>query len=348
MISPETLKKQVDLASLSTMATPARARYFLAATTVEQALAGLELAATEQWPLLILGGGSNLVFCDDFQGLVLHMAIRGRRWTAVDEQGATLVLAAGENWHDAVLYAARAGYRGIENLALIPGTAGAAPVQNIGAYGMELADTLVSVKVWDRELQQERLLKPEDCQFGYRDSLFKQQPGRYLILEIRLRLSRRGEYRTGYGELAQWFGGVQPRSPLEVTEAVMALRRRKLPDPQQLPNAGSFFKNPVVSEAVWQGLRQEWPDMVAFPAEDEQVKLAAGWLIERCGWKGYKNQTVGVHHKQALVLVNHSGGTGKEVMALASRIREEVHGTFGVTLEVEPGIVPEHCGLPPL
>lgn len=348
MTSPETLQQQVDLGSLSTMATPARARYFLAATNLEQALAGLDLAAAEQWPLLILGGGSNLVFCDDFPGLVVHMVLRGRRWTAVDEQGATLVLAAGENWHESVLYAARAGYRGIENLALIPGTAGAAPVQNIGAYGMELADTLVSVKAWDREHHREVLLKREDCQFGYRESLFKQQPGRYLILEIRLRLSRHSDYRTSYGELSQWFGGVQPRSPLEVAEAVMALRRRKLPDPQQLPNAGSFFKNPVVTETIWNSLRQAWPDMVAFPAEDKSVKLAAGWLIERCGWKGYKNQTVGVHHKQALVLINHSGGTGGEVMALAARIREDVYRTFGVTLEVEPGVIPHTSGLPPL
>lgn len=346
--SPLSVREWVDLSACSTMATPARARYFLSVKGLDDALAGLAFADSEGVPLLVLGGGSNLVLCGDFPGLVLTMDLRGRRWTAVDDQGATLVLAAGENWHEAVLYAARAGYRGIENLALIPGSAGAAPVQNIGAYGVELSDTLVSVRAWDRQQQQETTLTGADCCFSYRDSIFKRSPDRYLILEIRLRLQRRGDYQVGYGELAQWFGDGQPDSPMAVAEAVMALRRRKLPDPQQLPNSGSFFKNPFVSEAHYQSLRQHWPDLVAFPGSADRVKLAAGWLIEKCGWKGFRNQTVGVHHRQALVLVNHSGGTGADVMALAARIRKDVLDTFGVVLEVEPGVVPRTFCLPPL
>lgn len=345
---PPSVQEWVDLSARSTMATAARARYFLSAASVEDALEGLAFADREQLPLLVLGGGSNLVLCGDFQGLVLHIDLRGRRWTAVDSEGATLVLAAGENWHDAVLYAARAGYQGIENLALIPGSAGAAPVQNIGAYGVELSDTLVSVRAWDRQQQLDVTIPATDCLFGYRDSLFKQQADRFLILEIRLRLQRRGDYRIGYGELSQWFGNVLPESPLEVAEAVMALRRRKLPDPQQLPNSGSFFKNPFVSEARYQTLLERWPDLVAFPGSADGVKLAAGWLIERCGWKGFRNATVGVHHRQALVLINHSGGSGADVLALAARIRKDVLDTFGVVLEVEPGIVPREFSLPPL
>lgn len=343
-------REWADLTGYSTMATTARGRYFFSPGTLGELLAALEFASDASLPLLVLGGGSNLVLCGDFPGVVVHMGLRGKRWSCVSEEGATLMLAAGENWHEAVLYAAGAGYRGIENLALIPGTAGAAPVQNIGAYGMELSDTLVSVRAWDREKSVEVVLSAADCLFSYRDSLFKRQPGRYLILEIGLRLSRQADYQLGYGELAGWFADRRPESPMAVAEAVMALRRRKLPDPGQLPNSGSFFKNPFVTEAHWQSLLKQWPDLIAFPGTGagKEIKLAAGWLIEQCGWKGYRNRTVGVHHRQALVLVNHSGGEGRDILELASRIREDVWQTFSVALEVEPGIVPEACALPPL
>lgn len=338
------LIENADLQAFSTMATPATARYLVSARSPGDALMALSRAGAKSVPVQVVGGGSNLVFCGDFPGLVLHMALKGRHWESIDGDQATLVLAAGENWHQAVLYAARAGYRGIENLALIPGTAGAAPVQNIGAYGVELSDVLVSVMVWDRQTGRQVVLEGSECRFAYRDSLFKQDPDRYLILEIRLRLSRTREFALGYGELARWFQEKIPESPLEVAEAVMAVRRRKLPDPEQLPNAGSFFKNPVVTRAHWQTLKEQWPDMVSYPVEDG-VKLAAGWLIDQCGWKGYRNRTVGVHHQQALVLVNHSGGTGSDILELARRIRDDVQARFGVTLEMEPGVVPASFGL---
>ncbi|SET67492.1 UDP-N-acetylmuramate dehydrogenase [Marinobacter segnicrescens] len=341
---PRHLIENADLQSLSTMATPATAHYLVNAETPEDACTALSWASWEGLQVQVVGGGSNLIFCDDFPGLVLHMALRGKRWEAVNGDEATLVLAAGENWHQAVLYAAGAGYRGIENLALIPGTAGAAPVQNIGAYGVELSDSFVSLLAWDRQTGEPVTLDKDDCLFGYRDSLFKQQPDRYLILEIRLRLSRSRAFELGYGELAQWFDGESPDSPLAVAEAVMAVRRRKLPDPEQLPNAGSFFKNPVVTSEQWEALKAEWPDIVAYPT-DSGVKLAAGWLIDQCGWKGYRNRTVGVHHRQALVLVNHSRGSGKEILELAGRIRDDVLARYGVLLEMEPGVVPKACGL---
>src|SRR5690554_8172368 len=192
-----------------------------------------------------------LIFASDFEGLVLHVALRGRTWEQVQDNEAVLVLAAGENWHEAVLYAARSGYRGIENLALIPGTAGAAPVQNIGAYGVELCDTLQSVTALDRRTMETVELPAADCEFAYRDSLFKRQPGRYIILEIRLKLSRAAPLKLGYRDLQEYLGDADAGSltPLAVAEAVMAVRRRKLPDPAVLPNAGSFFKNPVISQA---------------------------------------------------------------------------------------------------
>ncbi len=338
------LIENADLQAFGTMATPATARYLVSAHSPGDALMALSRARAEGVPIQVVGGGSNLVFCGDFPGLVLHMALKGRHWESVDGDEATLVLAAGENWHQAVLYAASAGYRGIENLALIPGTAGAAPVQNIGAYGVELSDVLVSLVAWDRQAHRQVVLEGNDCRFAYRDSLFKHEPDRYLILEIRLRLSRSRDFVLGYGELARWFEGKLPESPVEVAEAVMTVRRRKLPDPGQLPNTGSFFKNPVVSQDHWLTLKDRWPDMVSYPVQDG-IKLAAGWLIDQCGWKGYRNRTVGVHHQQALVLVNHSGGTGRDILELARRIRDDVQARFEVTLEVEPGVVPASFGL---
>lgn len=335
------LHEQVSLASFNTLAVPARARYFMHLTAPQDLPEALSWAACRELPVLLLGGGSNLVFAQlDVNALVLHMAFRGRRWERPEGDAATLVLAAGENWHEAVIHAASAGYRGIENLALIPGTAGAAPVQNIGAYGVELKDVLESVTVFDREQGQWLTLDNHACAFAYRDSLFKHQPGRFVISEIRLRLSRSRPLQLDYRELREHLDAVSPGQldAMTVARAVMSIRRRKLPDPARLPNAGSFFKNPVVSEAEYQRLRRLYPDM---PAHElgAGVKLAAAWLIEQCGWKGFRNDRVGVHDRQALVLVNHSGGSGQDILALAVQIRESVRSKFGVVLEVEPGVV---------
>ncbi|EAZ98813.1 UDP-N-acetylmuramate dehydrogenase [Marinobacter sp. ELB17] len=333
------IRERVDLTPHNSLAIAANARYFARITHREQVGATLAWADEKNLPVLIVGGGSNLVFRADIDGLVVHMALAGRHWRDISIEAATLVLGAGENWHDAVLYAARSGYRGIENLALIPGTCGAAPVQNIGAYGVELSDTLVCVTALDRSSGKPVTLSAEACNFAYRDSLFKQQPERYLILDVHLRLSRSQPFQLGYGELAAYFGDT-PVSKLNaegVAEAVMAVRRRKLPDPQRLPNAGSFFKNPVVSQKVFEQLKSRFSDLVAYPLPYGQgVKLAAGWLIEQCSWKGYRNQWVGVHNCQALVLINHGGGSGAQLLALAQEIRESVQARFGVELEQEP------------
>ncbi|MEQ9546598.1 MAG: UDP-N-acetylmuramate dehydrogenase [Marinobacter sp.] len=335
------LEEHVSLAAMNSMAIPASARWFAEVTSGQELESLLEVAAQKDLATLILGGGSNLVFAGDFDGLVLHMSITGRRWEQVDGDSAVLVLGAGENWHESVLYAASAGYRGIENLALIPGTAGAAPVQNIGAYGVELEDTLVSVTALDRRTGEWVVLANEECGFGYRDSLFKHQPGRYVITELRLRLCRSRELSLGYADLANYFDGADTSTlkALDVAQAVMAVRRRKLPDPEQTPNAGSFFKNPVVDQKVWDELKSAYPDMPGYPGEGT-AKLAAAWLIDQCGWKGFRNNRVGVHNRQALVLINHSGGNGSDVLALAERIRQDVMARFGVALEMEPGVIP--------
>ncbi|MDX1633044.1 MAG: UDP-N-acetylmuramate dehydrogenase [Marinobacter sp.] len=335
------MRGDVQLQELTTLKVPGRARYFVRVTSLAELQGARAWAREKGVDTLLVGGGSNLVLQGDVDGLVIHMAIAGRSWDQVTQDSAVLVLGAGENWHSAVLYAAASGYRGIENLALIPGTTGAAPVQNIGAYGVELKDTLVTVTALDWQTGERVILANADCRFAYRDSLFKQMPGRYVIVEVRLRLSRKKPLALGYGDLVSYFSNhphPNTLTPLEVAEAVMAVRRRKLPDPEQMPNVGSFFKNPVVPETKWRSLVEAYPDIVAYPADGE-VKLAAGWLIDRCGWKGYRNRTVGVHNRQALVLINHSGGTGDDVLALAARIREDVLTTFGVELEMEPRVV---------
>lgn len=326
---------------MNTLRLPSTARFFAEVTDEQALVKALNWADAQGLETLIVGGGSNLVLVADFDGLVIHLAIKGRQWENVSEDGATLVLGAGEHWHDVVLYVAGSGYRGIENLALIPGTCGAAPVQNIGAYGVELKDTLVSVKAWDCEQQKMIILDNAACQFAYRDSLFKRLPRRYLIVQIKLRLSRTLPLSLGYGDLMQYFSDLPDKAaltPLDVAEGVMAVRRRKLPDPEQIPNVGSFFKNPVVSMAEWEQLKAKFPDIAAYPG-DSSVKLAAAWLIDQCGWKGYRNNKVGVHNHQALVLINHSNGTGKDILALAGRIRADVADVFGVELEIEPRII---------
>ncbi|SFM74043.1 UDP-N-acetylmuramate dehydrogenase [Marinobacter pelagius] len=342
------VQEQVDLQAFNTLQVPATARYFLELRDSELLEDALTWARERGLDTLFIGGGSNLVFAGDFPGLVIHMAIQGRHWEQIEGDEATLVLGAGENWHDAVLYATKSGYRGIENLALIPGTAGAAPVQNIGAYGVELCDTLVSVTAFDRETGKWLRLANDQCGFGYRESLFKRKSGRYVITEIRLRLSRSKPLQLGYRDLEEYLASLPDREPdaLSVAEAVMAIRRRKLPDPRQLPNAGSFFKNPVVTEADYGRLKELYPDIPAYP-QAQGVKVAAAWLIDQCGWKGYRDSRVGVHNRQALVLINHAGGTGRNILELADRIRESVRKRFGVILEMEPGVV-GGAGLSPI
>jgi len=335
------VREWVDLQPLNTLAVPARARWFAALERAEQVPALHRWASERGLPLLVLGGGSNLVLREDFPGLVVHNRIRGRQWQARHHGVADLNLGAGENWHEVVLYAADAGYRGIENLALIPGSVGAAPVQNIGAYGMELSDSLVLVEAYDLAEGAWVSLGVDDCGLGYRTSRFKREPDRYLITRIVLRLSRERPLILGYQDLAHFFRAQDPSylEPLDVARAVMAIRRATLPDPGRLPNVGSFFQNPEVSQTTYQALKDRFPDIVAWPLQ-AGYKLAAAWLIDQCGWKGYRDEKVGVHSRQALVLVNGNGGTGEDILGLAQRIARDVKARFGIQLTPEPRIIP--------
>lgn len=330
-----------SLAQCNTLGLPARAERFLEVTSIEQ------LPELESWlkqeaaPLLVLGGGSNLVLSDDLPGVVAHIAIRG--WELMAEQDVEVVLkvGAGENWHQTVARTLESGYFGLENLALIPGTVGAAPIQNIGAYGVELKDHLRAVEVFDRQDQSIRQLSNAECRFGYRDSIFKSgEPGRYIITAVELALNKTPDLQLDYGGLREALSGIDAPGPLDVFDAVCRVRRNKLPDPAELGNAGSFFKNPLVPAAVYERIRADYPDLVAFPEADGRWKLAAGWLIDRCGLKGSRDGSVGTYPRQALVLVNWGGARRADVERFSSSIREAVLDRFGVELEPEPRFYP--------
>lgn len=327
----------VELAPLTTFGLPARARWYVEARDEASALAALQEGEARQLPVLVLGGGSNMVLTRDYPGLVLRMALRGIRHEELD--GHTCVTAAaGEPWHELVMHTLQAGVYGLESLALIPGTVGAAPMQNIGAYGVELKDVLHSVRAWDRQLRQMVVLQREQCQFAYRDSLFKRQPGRYLILEVNLLLSRQAQAKIKYADIQAELDqrGISVPTPLQVAQAVIAIRSRKLPDPAQWGNAGSFFKNPIVSREQAEQLLQEFPGAPHWTMADGGVKLAAGWLIQQCGWRGFSRGPVGVYEHQALVLINRGGATGAQIMQLAHEVADSVQQRFGLQLEAEP------------
>lgn len=327
-----------DLSGFNTLGLPCRAERFVAPSSAAQLTEALALAEFERRAPLLLGGGSNVILPASLSGLVIQPAMSD--WW-LEERG-TEVLAhvdAGVVWHDLVMALARRGLWGVENLALIPGHCGAAPIQNIGAYGVELHEVLEAVRVISLEDGRETTMTPDECAFGYRDSIFKRElAGRVAITGLVLRLSRHAEPRLAYGDLSRRVSA-HP-SPLEVAEAVSAVRREKLPDPARLGNAGSFFKNPVVSLGHAEALRAEYPDMPQF-SQAAGVKLAAGWLIDRCGLKGWRRGHFGVHDRQALVLVHHGGGSAGELLEMATEVAERVRDTFEVVLEREPRLFGE-------
>ncbi|MDR0511113.1 MAG: UDP-N-acetylmuramate dehydrogenase [Rikenellaceae bacterium] len=293
----------------------------------------------EQGGWTALGGGNNMLFVNDFDGALLHPA--GKRITVLSETSASLRVRveAGVEWDDFVAWTVGRGLWGAENLSLIPGSAGAAPVQNIGAYGAEVKDIILSVELFLVENGQTLALAREQCGFGYRDSVFKRAlRGRAVITAVNFELGREPQPNVRYGDMEQEVKRLGGATLQNVREAVVAIRRRKLPDPAELGNAGSFFKNPVASAQTAERLRAEYPDMPEYPAA-EGVKLAAAWLIERAGWKGFRRGAVGVHVGQPLVLVNYGGATGREIVQLAEDIRSDVEARFGVRLETEVNII---------
>lgn len=330
-----------SLKPFNTLAVEASAARFAEAHSDQDVIEALAESRQLNLPLWILGGGSNLVLSGDVNALVLRMGTLGIR--IIEDNGERVVVeaAAGEPWHPFVLHCLELGLCGLENLSLIPGTVGAAPIQNVGAYGVEIKDVFAGLTALDRETGSTVDFELAACEFGYRESLFKRQAGRFIILRVRFLLTRSINLRLDYGPVRQWLQQHAILSPtsMDVSRAISAIRSEKLPDPKVLGNAGSFFKNPVVSESVAEALRRRYADLVAFPQDDGQVKLAAGWLIEKAGWKGYRNGDAGVHGLQALVLVNYGHATGRQILALAREIQADIAERFGVQLEVEPNIL---------
>jgi UDP-N-acetylmuramate dehydrogenase len=293
-------------------------------------------------PRLILGGGSNVVLTRDFGGVAFLVALRGRRLVAQTSDAWFIEAAAGENWHEFVAWTLENGWPGLENLALIPGTVGAAPIQNIGAYGLEMAERFQCLSAIELATGRAVEFDAAACGFGYRDSFFKGAGrDRFLITAVTFRLPKAWRASSDYADLARELSaqGVAEPGAMDIFDAVVAVRRAKLPDPVVLGNAGSFFKNPVIDAADYAALLAREPEVVAYPQPDGRMKLAAGWLIDQCGWKGQARGDAAVHERQALVLVNRGGASGSDVLALAEAIQADVAHRFGVRLEIEPVIV---------
>ncbi|KAF1702244.1 UDP-N-acetylmuramate dehydrogenase [Pseudoxanthomonas suwonensis] len=336
------LVRDADLTRRNTFGVPARAPWLLQVNDASLLPEALGLPQLRGLPLLPLGGGSNLLFAGDAPGAVLVMGGDRIELLPGDGDAVRVRAEAGAEWHGLVMWSVGQGLSGLENLALIPGSVGAAPIQNIGAYGVGAGERIVAVEAWDLGAQAFVRLDRDACAFGYRDSAFKRQPGRWIVTAVEFALSRTAAPRLGYAGLAEELAamGVASPGPRETAEAVIRIRRRKLPDPAQVGNAGSFFKNPIVPRALAESLYQAHPALPVFPGDAEDTrKLSAAWLIDACGWKGRREGDAGVSAGHALVLVNHGRATGLQLLDLARRIAASVQERFGVALEPEPRVV---------
>jgi UDP-N-acetylmuramate dehydrogenase len=338
---PIAIERNVSLAPYNTFGVDVRASHFVRVACGEHVAEVLSEPQLQGLPRLVLGGGSNVLFTGDFDGVVLKIEIPGHERLGLHAERHHVRIGAGANWHATVERLLDEQLPGVENLALIPGAAGAAPIQNIGAYGVELAERFASVEAFDLQHEARVMLDAAACRFAYRDSLFKSQPGRYVIVALTLALPVDWKPVTGYADVENELRQRQVKhpNPRDIFDAVVAIRRRKLPDPTQVGNAGSFFKNPVVSRQLRNELITHHPSMVSYDIGGGRYKLAAGWLIEACGLKGYVRGRAAVFERQALVLVNRGGATGNELLQLAREVQDRVLQKFGIALEPEPLIV---------
>ena len=326
------------LKSLNTFNIKVDGKYYTEVASEEEITEAMQFIEKQQLSLLVLGGGSNVLFTRDFPGLVMRINLRGIDLVSETAEEVLVRGGSGENWDDFVGYCVGKGYGGLENLSLIPGSVGASPVQNIGAYGVEMKDLFESLDFLDFQSGHVRTFNNADCRFGYRNSIFKHElKGKGIVLSVTFRLSKKPAYETGYGSIREELDkmGVTELSIGALREAVIRIRRSKLPDPDEIGNAGSFFKNPTIEAGQFEQLSKEFPGLVSFPQPGNRFKLAAGWLIDQCGWKGYREGDAGVHARQALVLVNHGSASGAAIFRLSEKIRESVMQRFGVGLERE-------------
>lgn len=337
-----TIEKQKQLRSFNTFAIAAKAHFFAAIETIEQLQEILQSSQFSTINKLILGGGSNILFTQDINALVLQIKIPGIEHDEENHKSVCLKVSAGVNWHDLVSYCVQHHYYGIENLALIPGSVGAAPIQNIGAYGVELCDVFEQLDAINIKTGEMKTFTHAQCQFGYRDSIFKHNlKNQWIITHVYLRLSKLATLNTHYAALTHYLEQhhINHASIDDIYHAVIAIRQSKLPDPETIANAGSFFKNPVITKNLYEKLKSNYSALPHYPVDDTHVKLPAAWLIDQCGFKGIREGDAGVHTQQALVLVNHSQATGHDIIQLAKKIQHTVNEKFTILLEPEVNII---------
>lgn len=318
---------------------------FAAKMLVIQSESDIQTFITTKTPYtncLILGGGSNLLFTHDIEGFVLKNEIKGIEVVSETEKEIYLKVGAGENWHELVLHCVAKNWGGLENLSLIPGCVGAAPIQNIGAYGVEIKDVFHQLEAIHLETGTKKVFSQVECKFAYRDSIFKNElKGQYIITSVILKLSKNPTLNTSYGDIEKELKKLphKPYTIKDISDAVISIRQSKLPNPAEIGNAGSFFKNPTIQKSKFQRLRGEYPDMPSYPLSEKQIKIPAAWLIQQCGWKGKRLGNYGVHEKQALVLVNYGGAKGQDIYQLSTDILQSVKDRFGIELEREVNII---------
>ncbi|RXG29619.1 UDP-N-acetylmuramate dehydrogenase [Leeuwenhoekiella palythoae] len=330
-----------SLKPYNTFGISAKAKAFISVTDIAMLKEALHLEAYPE--KFILGGGSNMLLKSDVNALVIHVALKGIKTVKETADNIWLEVACGENWHEFVMYCVNHGYGGVENMALIPGNVGTAPVQNIGAYGVELKDHFYSCTAIHRTTLEQKTFSLKDCCFGYRDSVFKNElKDQYVITSVTFQLDKnKHQLHTGYGAIQQVLNEKEISDPSikDIAQAVIAIRSSKLPDPKKLGNSGSFFKNPVVPKTIFETIQQKYPEMPFYPVSEAEVKIPAGWLIEQAGFKGKRFGDAGVHKNQALVLVNYGNASGDEIWDLALRIQKEVHQQFGIEIQPEVNII---------
>jgi len=334
------LHQQYSLHNLNTFGLGIQATRFFNAANLKSLSTLLEQKEIRELPKLILGEGSNLLFTDNFEGLVIHPAIKGIELLEDDGEQLLVRVGAAENWDQWVMHATENGWFGLENLSLIPGSVGAAPVQNIGAYGVELKENFAWLEAWDLQNNKEVKLDTQACKFAYRNSLFKEEGrGRYIITQVTFRLHRTPNLVLNYGNVRKAFAEAKGKSPMDLRNIIIHLRKSKLPDPVRYGNGGSFFKNPRVGRAIYNCIRVEHRDVPYYPDEENLVKIPAAWLIEKAGWKDKRLGNVGTWPTQPLVIVNYGGATGREILEFSEMIREDVDTKFGIALEREVRVI---------
>lgn len=335
------LSTQQDLKNLHTFQLQAKAAFYSSFHSLEQLEALLQLKEATSLPKLVLGKGSNIVFLEDYNGLILHNKIKGVKVISETSEHTKVRVGAGEDWHELVLTALNEGWHGIENLALIPGTVGAAPVQNIGAYGVEVAQSIEAIHFYHWEKKQIQLITKQEAQFGYRDSIFKQElKNKGVICYVDFNFSNTPNFNLSYAPLQEKFKhqSLRKLDAQEVVQTVIDIRNSKLPDPYTIPNAGSFFKNPVISKGQYESLKEDYPKLPQYP-HPSGIKVPAAYLIEQSGWKGRHLNTVGVHNQQALVLINIGSAKAEDLNILIQRIQKDVYQQFKILLEPEVQLI---------